>query len=434
MTNFLWIEDFPANGQPSVTVANVFGSILEKATIIPDIPRQVVRALRQQGVFLQLTLSSALAFIDDPAQMEKVDFIVLDIDLTVYDNLIKDFEIVAPILRKWYGYEAGMPEAADFDEIMLFKACDELKKVAGYHLWAKLIVDLGFPKERILYCSDHGNNLLSINDSFRMAKLEIPAIHVKSDRRVNEWINSKANDCYVLFRRAIIDSCEDILQSLYRGELKFRLPSLPGDGATEINHFHAEELLKLLPNLLPFRPGDENARQRVLRQFVVSLAHIWERIDPGQMIAQNKEAGKQLWQTWLIAFSWVMKFVRNSTAHSSEALSTITEEDAAFLFLVNCRAQFELEHSSMSFDKSLLGFLDNNYLERLVPADAMIKDMRSSYDEIAATVCSFPEITSSVFGLRLSQLHKAKSPVIMNEKSMRWVHQLFLHGLYKRNR
>jgi hypothetical protein len=300
MPNFLWVEDFPNDRK--ATVANVFGDFV-RMHAFPEDPTdpQIKRFLLPFGIYVELTLSAAVRFIRDPDKLRNIDFIVLDIDLPAYAEIESEHEEIHSIISRWYGYKHGSLGTDDYDEADFQRACDELKPVAGYHLWAMLVVEMSFPGDRIIFCSNHGSEHETIIDSFKTAKIEPPQIFAKSDEQIKQWISKKASDAYAGFRRSVVETCDELLKLQPE---KFRLTELPGHGADRLTALTAAEALDLWPSLLPFNPESSKVRSRSLRQFVGNIVHLWEAIKVGA-IQKNKPL-------WLRSFADEMKFVRNA--------------------------------------------------------------------------------------------------------------------------
>ena len=170
MSHFLWIEDFESDIR--ATVDQVFG--LADA---PDSLQELKGWLEEQRVTLKTTFFDALRFVRDPARLGAVDYVVIDIDLKPYEDYdLDDPDSVAEIdgyLRE-KGYLGASPDTAAPLGPVWRTAVSELKKVAGYHIFTELLIESGFPKRHILFCSNHGDQLTSITHAFAAAKLHPP--------------------------------------------------------------------------------------------------------------------------------------------------------------------------------------------------------------------------------------------------------------------
>jgi hypothetical protein len=170
MSHFLWVEDFAGPTLRDTTV-NVFGELLQNKDI-PDTKKEVKELLRKQGVFVELSFLGGLDFIRHSQRRSQVDYIILDIWLDVKIRGDKDENNWLPqILQEYYGYEP-QSDNNEADEKALNEAKKKLLEVAGYQLYVELVMEHGFPKEHILFCSDHGPEQKSIQALFKQAKIE----------------------------------------------------------------------------------------------------------------------------------------------------------------------------------------------------------------------------------------------------------------------
>lgn len=435
MTKFLWIEDFPKDGDPRATVDSVFGALLGDgvANGLPEIPRLIPKALERYGIRLQLSLSSALRFIKDPVALASIDFIVLDIDLKVFDDIDTEFEHYGDLIRTWYGYEGADPDSPDFDEGSHRKACQELQRKAGYHLWAILVIELGFPKNRILFCSDHGDNLDSIKDAFRGAMLGAPDTPHKSDPRVRLALEEMLNDHYVALRRAVTEACEQI-QTVVGTEIPFTFNRLPVAGAMRLDEEDARYFLANLANILPFRVADEPTKRRYMRQLVVAVAHLWERIDittmKSNMHTARKDGVQSPWTRAHFAYCSTLKFLRNYTSHSANTLSELTEREASFIFLINLRAMFELGNLPIESERELLRLIGGSGYEHVdVDVPAVLASMRDRADDLRYFDNGGGVNSAGDFIPLLMKLQRDRDPRI-EDPSLRWITQFFWHNTH----
>jgi hypothetical protein len=176
MTHFLWVEDFnasenqktelinPAENIVRSTIMSVFGKTLnldndaqfnKKVDNQYEVDDQYDARdfLEEKGIFLKLNLLDALKFIRNPKELAKIDFVVLDVDMLLkQDNKQKDDNNYLPDLIKEYGSES------------------ELSRIAGYPIYIELVMELGFPKSHILFCSNHAKYFETLNKKFENAK------------------------------------------------------------------------------------------------------------------------------------------------------------------------------------------------------------------------------------------------------------------------
>jgi hypothetical protein len=189
MSYFLWVEDFASvDGSRNIkgTADKLFGGIYPSDTFRED-ERDLKDSLKNHNIFLELTFQDAIKFIN--TRLNDIDYVVLDIDLPAYGECDEIDESVLTVLREFEGYTSS--DDAD-DENRQVAACNQLKKNAGFYLYSKLVLELGFPIKNIKFFSNHGNEAKTIEASFISAKITPPEIHLKSDDGIRKWIS----DCY----------------------------------------------------------------------------------------------------------------------------------------------------------------------------------------------------------------------------------------------
>ena len=166
MSYFLWVEDF--ENEPKVTATNVFGELFDPE-LFSDNKRELKRNFKDHGVLVELNLQDGLGIISSELD-KKIDYIIIDIDLPAYDGDLN--QEVLGLLSEFEGYQPLDDETED--EALRKKACHALKSIAGFYLYTKLVVELGFPKQHILFCSNHGENTETIQKAFKTAKIKPP--------------------------------------------------------------------------------------------------------------------------------------------------------------------------------------------------------------------------------------------------------------------
>ncbi|MBE0435162.1 MAG: hypothetical protein IBX56_05090, partial [Methylomicrobium sp.] len=292
MSHFLWVEDF--ENSPKATASNVLGSVFHDSLF--DEKRWALKKnMEAQGVFIELTLQDGLEFIT-PDLDKKVDYIILDIDLPAFDEVIN--EEVLQLLETFENYQKQEDETDD--EQALQTACSELKNIAGFYLYTKLVVEMGFPKQHILFCSNHADKTESILEAFKAAKIALPKIYEKADLFVQNWTKDRYQNPYSRLRRGIIEACRH-LKNLPEDRYRFRRFINETEKQPGLDDVH--DYLDVLANFLPLREPEQPAV--FYKLLIRTLAHEWEAAEP-QRLGQNE----------LYAFSWIMKMTRNWSAHS----------------------------------------------------------------------------------------------------------------------
>ena len=342
MSCFLWIEDFDNSVENSVetTASYVLDSIISQP--FESDARELKRQLKGQGVFLELTFQDGLSFIRDKDKLNQIDYIILDIDLKPYND---PSEISTDFLKLLFEFEKYTEEDHKTNNDESFKnACNNLEKIAGFYLYTDLVVELGFPKTHILFCSNHGENTKTIQAAFKQAKISLPQIYQKSEPKVQSWVKSCYDNPYSRLRRGIIEGCK-YLRNLTEEKLRFNRFIQEPDKQITLEDLH--NYLDVLENFLPLRePADKVTFYKL---FVRTLAHEWESANPWKSL---KSVSQELKQE-LFAFTWIMKMTRNWLAHS-RIFENINEQDVAYLFIVNMQAMFLLDDSLIDYEKHLL--------------------------------------------------------------------------------
>ena len=358
MSHFLWIEDFESDIQ--ATVDQVFG-LADAPTAVQDLKAW----LEDRGVTLKTTFFAALRFVRDPLRLSEIDYVVIDIDLKPYEDYeLDDPESVAEIdsflrekgyLREHRGDSQPLGPAWR-------AAVNELKKVAGYHIFTELLIEAGFPKRHILFCSNHGDQLNSITQAFAAAKLHPPVIHTKRDAEVNRWILDKRADEYSVLRRGILRGCaaaEAMMDQDDGAALVFSLffkredePEWPPGPACPV---YVRDYLGSLTALLPLtapRPAEQ--RKQRYRIFLHALSREW---DNRAKVNHLQDKG-----TYMAAYGTILKEVRNWTSHT-QLLDDLSEADVAFIFMANLRAMFAFPPELQPHERLLLDLLGRAFGE-----------------------------------------------------------------------
>lgn len=340
MSYFLWVEDF--ENSPKVTASNVFGSVLNDEFFVED-KRNIKKLFTDKGVFVELNFQDGLVFIQQELD-NKIDYIILDIDLPAYgkDGINND---VLQLLADFENYQPHDDETED--EVLRQKACDELKKIAGFYLYTKLVVELGFPKQHILFCSNHGENTKTIQEAFKTAKIVKPEIYDKSHEYVRNWVKINYENPYSRLRRGIIEGCR--YAKLLAQERLYFSNFLPKQDSIQIEDIIS--YFEILENFLPLREPENKIS--IYKLFIRTLSHEWEA---AKNIRNNKEKPDAV-------LAWIMRNTRHWITHNSTLFSLADEQLLAFLFMVNMRVMFShADYSIQNYESILLKLFDNESL------------------------------------------------------------------------
>lgn len=413
MSAFLWVEDFESGNYQEIAFA-LFGKAINKG--LDDFPNDRVRLrkmLKPHGIILCTNYAEAARYIDKEEFKSNIDFVVLDIDLLLTGDDDDDLLFVHPMMQRWYEYTG---DDASYD-----KAYARMKQVAGYHIFVDLVIQRGFPRERIMFCSNHGESLKSINDSFEPAKIEAPDIPKKMDPKVEAWISDGFNNSYVAFRRIIISSCEKIQDQLINDQSNqvFQLSKLPGNGAERLSGRDAVDYLETLRRIFPMTEESSDYLGKTLRLFSRTLSEPWVNIDTGKI-----DNG------WRQSFSCVLKDVRNWTGHSQRALTSLDIADAAFLFLIALRISFHLDPDLLRSEESGLLALMDATSEPIDDHELFCK-LTESY-LLIERLAKESGSSSKAFRPMLRGIFDGNNQVLIVSNLKKHMYQIFWHELYGR--
>ena len=339
MSKFLWVEDFEGDNFQNFAF-RVFGKATgEPLKAFPADELDLREFLRERGIHLATTYAEAARYIGESTA--GFDWVVLDIDLTPCGDRPGDADLVMPMLIRWHKHVVQAKDA----EQSYSEAFSSMKRVAGYHLFIELVMNRGVPRDRILFCSNHAQHLLSVNNSFEPAMIEAPEIYTKDDKRLNQWVTQRSKNRYHILRRGILRTCAALLET---NVSEVGLSCSSGEESDRKEIIRRNILLETLPAMLPANDVPENERCKVFRQFVRVLTQDWDVLNPGNLPEQR----------WCeLGFDRVLQQARHWTSHDSSALSTLDEADVAFLFLIAIRCRFDLSAGVEEFEEPILGLL-----------------------------------------------------------------------------
>jgi hypothetical protein len=412
VSTFLWVEDFEG-GQYREFGHALFGKAFGlEASAFPDNENDLREFMKHNQVVLATNFAKAANYVDK--NLRDFDYVVLDIDLNLLgEDVDDDLPWVEPVLERWYGFD---PNAENI-EASYDVARQKMKEVAGYHLFMDLVMNRGFPRDRILFCSNHGNHLDSINKSFEPARIEAPSIYKKSDEAVKQWIADQFEKSYPKLRRGIIVACEQLLKRMRCNQIRFSMPDLPRKGTSELTENNAEILLETLPRLLPAYENSVTERKIAFRLFARTLTQDWDKVDCKNKIKQPVKA-----------FSAVLVNVRNWTSHDPKALSEMDEGFVAYLFLIAMRSCFDLPHNRLEgYERALFPLIGK---AAVLDMGELTKDyMRSNGDVESKYALLDTEHPTSFFSSRVNALQQGVK--ITPEEQVSLLCQMLWHGLHR---
>lgn len=332
MSHFLWIEDF--DNSPKATASNVLGSLFDDSYFSED-KRQLRKNLKQHGVFIELSFQDGLSFIRQ--QLHKIDYVILDINLPAISEGDTINDAVLKLLTDFQAYQKQADEKED--EQLLTEKCKELREIAGFYLYTELVVELGFPKDHILFCSNHGEEVKSIKEAFESAKIALPPIYEKANPKVQQWVKERYENPYSQLHRGIIEACK------YLKIQKLRFNEFIKDSEKQVNSADMQDYLGVLENFLPLRKPDDKAA--LYKLFIRTLSHEWEAAD------------------FIKDEAWIMKCTRNWITHNSMLFNALDETMVAYLFMINMRLMFSFDEAVQPYEKTLLNLFKDDDLPKL---------------------------------------------------------------------
>ena len=390
MSNILWVEDF-GGGDIIATVDDVLGDIINTDNI-PNDKRKLQKLLKKMGVTAHINFQEAILFVKK--DLANIDFIILDIDLDTHargTDVTTSCNETIEILKTYY----NLIDVED--ESKLIEALSKLKQHAGFHLYVDLIFNHQYPRDKIIFCSNHGENLKTIKDAFKAAMMQMPIIYTKSNPEIKKIVLKRGKSRYAILRRGIIDGCKLIQEKLEQEnhstdfkEQKTREKASKGFGGLkkfgkdlesqnklgipfnnflkdEYKQIHFQDMnnyLTVLAESLPLKePTAKSEKASIYKLFVRTLSHEWERDINWGKIGNNKKEQR--------AFASIMKIARNWVTHS-QIFNHLTEEDVAFLFISNVRAMFDLGKDEQLYEKNLFSLFESTNIDKTKLTNAMM--------------------------------------------------------------
>jgi hypothetical protein len=411
MSYFLWIEDFENSAK--ITATEVFGGINIDEQHLSDNKQQLKKNLKTQGIFVELSFQDGLGFIRQ--NLKNIDYIILDIDLAAYskgDTINTD---VLALLEVFQDYQQPINEIEA--EQLLEKECAKLKALAGYYLYTELVVELGFPKQHILFCSNHGENSRSTREAFKAAKIALPTIHEKSASEVQVWVKKCYENPYSRLRRGIIEGCQNA-KKLVSDKLYFNKYVQKNEA------IKSEDILNYLDVVENFLPLREPINKKELyKLFIRTLSHEWEAADTIKTDKNKKDA----------ALAWIMRNTRHWITHNSNLFSELDERIIAYLFIVNLRVMFDSDDDNLQdYEKILLNLFTEKalsktefkikYTNKLIPISKAYLDLKNIARDEQSKGINIPD------AFRFNEL---ANNIQLSNSSFRNDKQLFTKLLYQ---
>ena len=346
MSHFLWVEDFAGNTSQSAT-ESVFGELLNNQTI-PNNERAVKKLLNKNGILVKDTFMGGLNFVRNPQRLLSVDYVILDIDLIIESDVdIDENNYLPQILKDYYGYEP-QPTNKTADERSFDKAKGQLMPVAGYQLYIELVMALGFPRDHILFCSNHAYEHEELRAAFKKARIEFPQPFSKDEKaKVQAWVKKRVEEPYSVLRRGILNVLDDI-----EGNANIDLAE-PFKRDVPVNKDTFLEGLRFMLNS-PRIPS-EDKRQHLYRTLCDYLTKYFDRFSGRDLYrGKYKKNGFEIGVPK--EYSIPLYFVRNWVAHNilNNPKSEFLAPDVGFLFTLVIKGMFD--YSSIEGFKLLYNY------------------------------------------------------------------------------
>jgi len=232
-----------------------------------------------------------------------------------------------------------------------------------------------FPRDRIIFCSNHGSYLDLIKDSFIGAKIDAPVIYEKRDCYVTEWVGERTKNAYSTLRRWIILYCNELITQVNWNKTHFRLSGMKGVDSRKLPKEKALLLLDLLQRVLPSNVDclNEDDHRLALRLFVRTLTQDFDKVKYRNMDYNN-----------ICDIS--LATVLNEASHDSEALWEIDEGDVSFLFLVAMRMLFKLPNKLSEYELTLIDLIGEAFIYTNEILRRSLEDSFSDIDNLISAM------------------------------------------------
>jgi len=392
MTHFLWVEDFNFSETKrggnfvSSTVEAVFGSVLDESELRERLKEEdeydAQDFLVEKGILLKLNLLEALEFIRNPDELSKIDFVVLDVDM--------------PLCRDGQNDEDNYLTSL----IEQYESADDLRKIAGYQIYTELVIELGFPKAHILFCSNHASYFDQLKGKFASANIKFPLssnpdkpfLTKDDDTDIKQWLNDARSDYFVL-RRGIIEGCRYIVKLIEESKLNtdnLIFNDFISEPEKKVTIEDMRDYVKVLEKFLPLR--EPNNKTSLYKLFIRTIAHEWEAAEPKN----------------IKGLAWIMKNTRNWIVHNSNLFNALDEQMLAYLFIVNMRVMFNFDDVVQPYEKILLNlFADDDLIKKevfeaqskneLIPSSGAYCDLQNLVsDKNVKDAFRFPALANNI--------------------------------------
>jgi hypothetical protein len=419
MSRFLWVEDFEEMNPASIasTTGTLFKGIINSSNELPIKKKPLQLCLEKSNIIIVYSFLEAILKIRNKKTLRAVDFIILDIDLPVIPGELEDKENVLNEFYEWY-YNSQDRRSEEMEK----KVQGKLKKNAGYHIYLELIHKLGFPGDRILICSNHGEELKTWNEDFNNAKIKPPELYTKEDKEgnVNKWIRKNYINSYSVLRRGILECCQDTKQKIRDGNIDIVFQNLVKERIT------VEEMIDFLETIeifLPLKEPIPKEKRRLFKLLVRTISQDWDKVEYYLIRQQyHEEKGKK-------AFAFITKMVRNWASHT-DRFSELNERQVAFFIMAAMRSMFGYEEIPERHELLLFRLFE----KQVIDTQELRKKFKSGSHPLARSYVDLKKIAKKEYVQReqfremLDALQRSNK--IENEEIGRLCFQMFWHTLF----
>jgi hypothetical protein len=247
------------------------------------------------------------------------------------------------------------------------------------------------------------NESIDFRKRFLDARIQCPKIIAKGDHNaLPEHLERFSEDPYILLRRAIINACNYLIESLKNKECKIEI-----NKALDENHFNNDQSLFLLQKLKIFlpicQPHDEN--DHILSDLLRFVNHDWDKIDWDD-IKKNQQSINAV-------FMKIVKSVRNSSAHGN-IFNSAGCDLVAFILLINMRVLFSLPDKTLPYEKEFLKIIS-------IPTEEDLSDHKSLAYKLSGRYLRIRNTFTKPWALKIDDIYQVDYGEKLNDKQKKYL-------------
>jgi hypothetical protein len=423
MSQFLWVEDFSEMNPDHINTAigNLFKDIVDPENI-PHQKPPLRKWFKENRVIITYNFLESLEFIRNPEILKQIDFVILDINLPVKDDL-EDHNNYLMEFYSWHGYDESLSSAES--EKIKKNAQTELKTQAGYHVFIELIQKLGFPKDHILICTNHGEELKSWNEAFTSAKIKPPELFDKENEKANQWIKDYFYNPYHVLRRGILECCQNTKQKLREKKIDIIFQDLFKDKRSKLSPDEMINFLETIEFFLPLKEPNTEEKHRLFRLLIRTISQDWDKVDSKLITDRYEKYEKEK-----LASARITKMTRNWSSHTN-CFSELNERQVTFFLLTAMRSMFGYDNKPEIHELLLFRLFE----KQTIGAKELKKKFNTGSHPLAQSYVNLKKrmkykkyVQKIQFGEMLNDLQRSKN--IKNKEVGRHCFQMFWHNLF----